>query len=170
MYNLEATPAEGTTYRLARLDRERTPDIRCANDSVCADDAEPFYTNSTQLPVNYSDDIFEVLDLQDELQSMYTGGTVQHIFLGEAVADPEAVKSFVRAICGKYRIPYFTLTPSFSVCPVHGYIRGEQPKCPRCGEETEVYSRVVGYLRPVKQWNDGKQAEFGLRSRYTIEK
>ncbi len=170
MYNLEATPAEGTTYRLARLDRERTPDIRCANDSVGARDAEPFYTNSTQLPVNYSDDIFEVLDLQDELQSMYTGGTVQHIFLGEAVADPEAVKSFVRAICGKYRIPYFTLTPSFSVCPVHGYIRGEQPKCPRCGEETEVYSRVVGYLRPVKQWNDGKQAEFGLRSRYTIEK
>jgi len=167
-YNLEATPAEGTTYRLARLDRQRFPGIRFANNPDAGQGAEPFYTNSTQLPVNYTDDIFRVLDLQDGLQTRYTGGTVLHVFLGEAVADPQAVKAFVRRVCEGYHLPYFTLSPSFSVCPTHGYLRGERDRCDVCGEETEVYSRVVGYLRPVKQWNDGKQAEFALRSRYSI--
>ncbi len=167
-YNLEATPAEGTTYRLARLDRQRYPEMRFANPAEVARGAEPFYTNSTQLPVNYSDDVFHVLDLQDELQAKYTGGTVLHVFLGESVADPGAVKSFVRRVCGQYRLPYFTLSPSFSICPSHGYLRGEHPRCGDCGSSTEVYSRVVGYLRPVNQWNDGKQAEFGLRSRFRV--
>jgi ribonucleoside-triphosphate reductase len=165
-YNLEATPAEGAAYRFAKLDRERYPDILSANEG--APDSKPFYTNSTQLPVNYTEDIFQVLDLQDDLQSKYTGGTVLHIFLGEAVADPQAVKAFVRRVCENYRLPYFTLTPTFSVCPSHGYLRGEQTRCPKCGEETEVYSRVVGYLRPVKQWNEGKQEEFALRNYYNI--
>ena len=135
---------------------------------LAAGNGTPYYTNSTQLPVGYSDDIFEVLDLQDGLQSLYTGGTVLHIFLGEAVADPEAVKHFVRKVCEGYHLPYFTLTPSFSICPTHGYLRGEQPECPFCGEATEVYSRVVGYLRPVNQWNEGKREEFGMRSLYTV--
>jgi ribonucleoside-triphosphate reductase len=163
LYNLEATPAEGTSYRLARLDRERFPHMRFANG------CDQCYTNSTQLPVNYARDIFQVLDLQDNLQARYTGGTVQHIFLGEAVADPMAVKAFVRKVCEGYRLPYFTITPSFSVCPEHGYLKGEHSVCPDCGAETEVYSRVVGYLRPVRQWNGGKQAEFAIRSRYRIE-
>ena len=169
LYNLEATPAEGTTYRMAKLDKERFPDIICANEAAVSEGSKPFYTNSTHLPVNYSDDIFQVLDLQDGLQSRYTGGTVLHVFLCEAVANPEAIKSFIRKVCEKYRLPYFTISPTFSVCPEHGYIVGEQPKCLRCGTETEIYSRVVGYLRPVKQWNEGKQAEFKLRSRYKIE-
>ena len=164
-YNLEATPAEGTSYRLAKLDRQLYPDIVAAGGR----DGEPFYSNSTQLPVNYSDDIFRVLDLQDELQARYTGGTVQHIFLGEAVSDARAVRQFVRAVCGHYRLPYFTLTPTFSVCPGHGYLRGERRSCPQCGGETEVYSRVVGYLSPVQQWNEGKQAEFGHRRTFLVE-
>ena len=166
-YNLEATPAEGAAYRFAKLDRERYPDIHSANDETA--DSKPFYTNSTQLPVNYTEDIFQMLDLQDELQAKYTGGTVLHVFLGEAASDPQAVKAFVRKVCENYRLPYFTLTPTFSVCPTHGYLRGEQHCCPECGEETEVYSRVVGYLRPVKQWNEGKQAEFALRNYYKID-
>lgn len=164
LYNLEATPAEGASYRLARLDRGRYPGIAAAN----AAGGEPFYSNSTQLPVNYTDDVFRALDLQDELQTRYTGGTVHHVFLGEAVSDPAAVARFVRTVCRTYRLPYFTLTPSFSICPAHGYLRGEMDKCPACGLETEVYSRVVGYLRPVKQWNAGKQAEFALRCRCRI--
>ena len=172
LYNLEATPAEGTAYRLARLDRQRFPDIRtAATDSLAKTSEktpEPFYSNSTQLPVHYSDDIFQVLDLQDPLQSRYTGGTVQHVFLGEAVPNPESVKRFVRKVCENYRLPYFTLSPTFSICPTHGYLRGEVPSCPECGRETEVYSRVVGYLRPVNQWNAGKQAEFAARSTYRI--
>ena len=168
MYNLEATPAEGTAYRLSKSDKERYPDILCANEKATADGSKPFYTNSSQLPVNYTDDIFEVLDLQDELQTRYTGGTVLHVFLGEAVADPEAVKTFVRKVCEQYHLPYFTITPTFSICPTHGYLRGEHSVCPTCGSETEIYSRVVGYLRPVNQWNDGKQAEFALRSHYSI--
>ncbi|MCP4709129.1 MAG: ribonucleoside triphosphate reductase [Planctomycetes bacterium] len=168
LYNLEATPAEGATYRLAKLDKQRYPDIIAANEPVIAQGAEPFYTNSTQLPVNYSNDIFEILDLQDELQTRYTGGTVQHIFLGEAVADPQAVKAFVRQVCQTYRLPYFTITPTFSICPEHGYLKGHQSTCPRCNAMTEVYSRVVGYLRPVNQWNQGKQAEFAQRSYYRI--
>ena len=168
LYNLEATPAEGTGYRLAQLDRQRFPAMRFANSRAVAKGAEPFYTNSTHLRVDYTDDIFVNLDLQDELQTKYTGGTVTHVFLGEAVPDPQAVKAFVRTVCQKYRLPYFTLTPSFSVCPSHGYFRGEQAECSTCGTKTEVYSRVVGYLRPVNQWNDGKQAEFALRTRYRI--
>jgi len=168
-YNLEATPAESTAYRLARLDQEKYPNCRCANTSAVAEGAEPFYTNSTQLPVNYSNDVFEVLDLQDELQTRYTGGTVQHVFLGEAVSDPEAVKRFVRTVCEKYRLPYFTLSPTFSICPQHGYLNGLQETCPQCGAATEVFSRVVGYLRPISQWNDGKQAEFSLRRTYSVE-
>lgn len=166
LYNLEATPAEGTSYRLARMDVKLYPEIQSARASA---DDEPFYTNSTQLPVNYSEDIFEVMDLQDELQSRYTGGTVQHIFLGEAVPDPNAVKQFVRAICTKYRLPYFTITPSFSICAEHGYLKGATPRCPHCQKDTEVYSRVVGYLRPVNQWNPGKQTEFAMRRTFHIE-
>jgi len=164
-YNLEATPAEGTGFRLASLDKKRFPQMQC---SVKTDAGIPIYSNSTQLPVNYSDDIFEVLDLQDNLQSKYTGGTVVHCFLGEAVPDPQAVKSFVRTVCGRYKLPYFTLTPSFSICGEHGYIKGEHNSCPDCGRETEVYSRVVGYLRPVKQWNEGKRDEFARRCRYQV--
>ena len=168
LYNLEATPAEGTTYRLAKKDKERFSDIICANEAAVSKGSKPFYTNSTHLPVNYSDDIFQVLDLQDCLQSRYTGGTVLHVFLGEAAVDPGAIKSFIRTVCEKYHLPYFTITPTFSICPEHGYIVGEHLKCDRCSVETEVYSRVVGYLRPVKQWNEGKQAEFKLRNKYKI--
>jgi ribonucleoside-triphosphate reductase len=170
LYNLEATPAEGTTYRLAKLDKEHFPDIICANEATVKSGGTPFYTNSSHLPVNYTDDIFKVLDLQDNLQSQYTGGTVLHIFLGEAVADPQAVKAFIRKVCKNYRLPYFTISPTFSVCPDHGYLNGEHHKCPTCDTETEVYARVVGYLRPVKQWNEGKQAEFKLRSNYKLGK
>ena len=159
-YNLEATPAEGTGYRLARLDSKRFPDLK----STLQDDEDtPLYTNSTQLPINYSDDVFEVLNLQDPLQEKYTGGTVLHVFLGEAIPDPEAVKQFVRTTCNNYRLPYFTISPSFSICPTHGYLTGEQLTCPHCGEETEIYSRIVGYMRPINQWNKGKRAEFGKR-------
>ncbi|MBN2455140.1 MAG: ribonucleoside triphosphate reductase [Sedimentisphaerales bacterium] len=168
LYNLEATPAEGTTYRLAKLDKQRYPDIICANEAAFSKGSKPFYTNSTHLPVNYTDDIFQVLELQDGLQSRYTGGTVLHVFLGEAVADPQAVKAFIRKVCENYHLPYVTMTPIFSECPEHGYITGEHDKCPSCGADTEVYSRVVGYLRPVKQWNEGKQAEFNLRSKYKV--
>ncbi len=164
-YNLEATPAEGTGYRLARLDQKRFPEMQC---NLKTESSIPLYSNSTQLPVDYSEDIFQVLDLQDPLQRKYTGGTVVHCFLGEAAPDTAAVKDFVRTVCENYELPYFTLTPSFSICTNHGYLNGEEPVCPECGEETEVYSRVVGYLRPVKQWNEGKRAEFPKRSRYQV--
>ncbi len=166
-YNLEATPAEGTGYRLAKLDKERYPSMKCCL-YTGSDDGVPLYTNSTQLPVNYSTNIAEVLILQDELQSRYTGGTVQHIYLGEANPNHEAVKQFVRMVCQNYHLPYFTLSPSFSVCQQHGYLAGEVFTCPHCESKTEVYSRVVGYLRPVEQWNDGKKAEFYQRSHYTV--
>jgi ribonucleoside-triphosphate reductase len=169
-YNLEATPAEGTSYRLARLDRARYPEILVANGEPAADGEEPYYTNSTQLPVDYTHDVFEALDRQDNLQAQYTGGTVMHVYLGESVADPEAVKAFVRKVCQDYRLPYFTLTPTFSICPIHGYLHGDRPTCGRCNSKTEVYSRIVGYLRPVDQWNDGKQAEFHRRNVYQIDK
>jgi len=165
LYNLEATPGEGTAYRLARIDQQRFPAIRVGNMEATG---TPFYTNSTQLPVNFSDDIIQVLDLQEPLQSRYTGGTVLHVFLGEAAPDPESVRRFVRMVCHNYSLPYFTITPSFSICPQHGYLRGEQEVCPDCGQSTEVYSRVVGYLRPVNQWNDGKRAEFTIRKRYSV--
>ena len=168
LYNLEATPAEGTAYRLARIDKQRYPRIICADEPAVARGGQPFYTNSTHLPVNYTDDVFEALDLQDPLQSRYTGGTVLHVFLGEAVPDPQAVKAFIRTVCRHYRLPYLTVSPTFSVCRDHGYLTGEHPTCPTCGVETEVYARVVGYLRPVKHWNAGKRAEFELRRSYQI--
>jgi ribonucleoside-triphosphate reductase (formate) len=167
-FNLEATPAEGTSFRLAMLDKRKFADIICSNDAEFKKGASPYYTNSTQLPVNYTDDLYETLQLQDQLQTKYTGGTVLHVFLGEQLSDIEAVKSLVRRISANYRLPYFTLTPTFSICPSHGYLRGEQVRCAHCNQETEIYSRVVGYLRPVKQWNDGKQAEYALRKTFRV--
>ena len=168
-YNLEATPAEGTSYRLAQIDKKKYPEILCANEKECCGElGEVFYTNSTQLPVNFTDDIFEALDLQDRIQSQYTGGTVFHTFAGEKIDDPRSVKAFTKRVCENYTLPYFTFTPTFSVCPSHGYIAGEQPACPTCETDCEVYSRVVGYLRPVKQWNRGKQAEFKMRRVFAV--
>ncbi|MBR9981398.1 MAG: ribonucleoside triphosphate reductase [Desulfatitalea sp.] len=168
IFNLEATPAEGTSYRLALLDKRHHAQIICSNEAEFRKGAAPYYTNSTQLPVNYTDDLYQTLQLQDKLQSKYTGGTVLHVFLGEQLGDIEAVKALVRKIAGNYHLPYFTLTPTFSICPSHGYLRGEQSRCAHCNQETEVYSRVVGYLRPVKQWNDGKQAEYALRKTFRV--
>lgn len=168
IFNLEATPAEGTSYRLALKDKEKYPKIICANEADFKNGKAPFYTNSSQLPVNYTDDIFEALSLQDELQTRYTGGTVFHLFLGEEITDPESTKTLVRKIAENFKLPYFTLSPTFSVCPSHGYIPGEHYTCPKCAEQTEVYSRVVGYLRPVQQWNDGKLTEFEKRKVFNI--
>jgi anaerobic ribonucleoside-triphosphate reductase len=163
-YNLEATPAEGTSFRLARIDSKRYPDIICANGNGHKKESRPvFYTNSTQLPVNFTDDIFEALDLQEDIQAKYTGGTVFHAYAGERVTNPNGVKLLVRKVCENYRLPYFTFSPTFSVCPTHGYLAGEQEACPKCKEPCEIYSRVVGYLRPVKQWNKGKQEEYRTR-------
>ncbi|MEW6665701.1 MAG: ribonucleoside triphosphate reductase [Thermodesulfobacteriota bacterium] len=170
LFNLEATPGEGTSYRLAMLDKKRFPEILCANEDEYRRGSAPYYTNSTQLPVDYTDDIFETLLLQDALQARYTGGTVLHLYLGEEVSDTEAVKGLIRKVVSRFHLPYFTLTPTFSVCPSHGYLRGRQDQCSRCGGETEVYSRVVGYLRPVKQWNEGKQAEFSRRKTFSLGK
>jgi len=167
-YNLEATPAEGTSYRLARIDKKKYPDIICANEDDYRKGVEPYYTNSTQLPVNFTDDVFEVLELQDKIQTKYTGGTVLHIFAGERINNTEVVKNLVKKICEKYSLPYFTFTPTFSICPEHGYLSGEHKQCPQCGKLCEVYSRVVGYLRPVSQWNDGKRAEFSQRRTFKI--
>ena len=169
IFNLEATPAEGTSYRLCMLDKKQFPDIQCANEAEYRKGAAPYYTNSTQLPVNYSDDIFESLMLQDSLQSKYSGGTVFHIFLGEQVSDIEVIKGLIKKTTSNFRLPYFTLTPTFSICPSHGYLDGRQEKCSSCKQDTEVYSRVVGYLRPVKQWNYGKQAEFGARKTFSLD-
>ncbi|WAM35775.1 ribonucleoside triphosphate reductase [Caldicellulosiruptor acetigenus] len=162
LYNLEATPAEGTSYRLARKDKQMFPDI------ITSGKDEPFYTNSTQLPVDYTDDIFTALDHQEELQIRYTGGTVLHGFVGEKIDDIEVCKEIVKKIAYNYRIPYYTITPTFSVCPDHGYVAGEHFSCPTCGKECEVYSRVVGYYRPVQCWNKGKQEEFKFRKEYKI--
>lgn len=167
-YNLEATPAEGTCYRLALMDQKLFDDAIFANGQG-KEVKTPFYTNSSHLPVNYTDDLFELLELQDELQTKYTGGTVIHFFLGERASDPQALKHMVRKICEQYRLPYFTFTPSFSVCSNHGYLSGEQHFCPKCNEPAEVYSRVVGYLRSVSQWNEGKRAEFDMREHYSVE-
>jgi len=168
IFNLEATPAEGTSYRLAMLDKKLSNEILCANEDEYRKGAAPFYTNSTQLPVNYTDDIFETLTLQDELQAKYTGGTVLHIYLGEQVEDTSTIKSLIWKVVTNFRLPYFTLTPTFSICPSHGYLKGKQEICPTCEERTEVYSRVVGYLRPIRQWNDGKQAEFSVRRTFKV--
>ncbi len=166
-YNLEATPAEGTSFRLALLDREKYKDAFFANGKG-EEVKVPFYTNSTHLPVNHTEDLFEVLDLQDELQTKYTGGTVLHLYLGERIEDPSSVKDLIRKICENYKLPYFTISPTFSVCPDHGYIPGEVAECDSCGTACEVYSRVCGYLRPVKQWNEGKKAEFDMRTNYKL--
>ena len=167
-YNLEATPAEGTSYRLARIDKKFFDGIKCANEKDYKNGAKPFYTNSTQLPVNYTDDIFELLDNQDDLQTKYTGGTVVHIFAGERVYDTNVVKNLVKKVCENYKLPYFTFSPTFSVCPTHGYVAGEHFKCPDCGEDCEVFSRVVGYISPVNQWNEGKTEEFKLRKTFDV--
>ncbi len=164
-YNLEATPAEGTSFSLARIDKEKYPGIISAAQSS---DNASFYTNSTQLPVNFTEDLFEALDLQDGIQQKYTGGTVFHIYAGERISDYSTVKSLARKIAENYHLPYFTFTPTFSVCPDHGYLAGEHNVCPRCNRECEVYSRVVGYLRPVKQWNKGKKEEFNNRKMFKI--
>ena len=144
------------------------PAILCANETEVGEGAAPYYTNSTQLPVNYTDDIFEMLTLQDNLQTKYTGGTVLHIFLGEQVSDMETIKGLIKKVTNNFQLPYFTLSPTFSICPSHGYLNGKQEKCPICNEKTEVYARVVGYLRPVSQWNNGKQAEFNMRKTFKI--
>lgn len=164
LYNLEATPAESTTYRLAKHDREDFSDIICAT----MDDDQPYYTNSSHLPVNYSEDIFDALDVQDELQTLYTSGTVFHAFLGEKMPNWEATATLVRKIAENYRLPYYTISPTYSVCKNHGYIKGEVYACPNCDEETEVYSRITGYYRPVKNWNKGKSQEFKERKVYDI--
>lgn len=157
IYNLEATPAEGTSYRFAKTDKEKYPDI------ITSGQDEPYYTNSSMLPVNYTDDVFEVLEHQDSLQTKYTGGTVVHCFIGESIEDTETCKALVKKIAYNYKLPYYTISPTFSVCADHGYIRGEVYKCPKCSKDTEVYSRIVGYLRPVNYWNKGKKEEFKQR-------
>jgi len=168
LYNLEATPAEGTSYRFAMLDRDAYPNIITAGTDGPV--GEPYYTNSSQLPVNATDDLFQALDWQDELQTRYTGGTVVHVFLGERVNSIEATKSLVRRVAASYELPYFTLTPTFSVCPTHGYLAGEHFECPKCAnhQPCEVYSRVVGYLRPVSQWNKGKRSEYAERTMFSV--
>jgi anaerobic ribonucleoside-triphosphate reductase len=167
IYNLEATPAEGTSYRLARIDKKRYRDIIFANQKqINANHAEPFYTNSSQLPVDFSGDLFDALEHQETLQSLYTGGTVFHIFLGERLQSWKSAAELIKKVAWNSKLPYFTLTPTFSICPTHGYTNGEHKLCPVCGAPSEVYSRVVGYLRPVDQWNDGKQAEFDIRKTF----
>ncbi|ERP39209.1 ribonucleoside triphosphate reductase [Chitinivibrio alkaliphilus] len=161
LYNLEATPGEGTSYRLAKADAERFSDMHISGDD------KPYYTNSTQLPVGATDNIFEALDMQDDLQIKYTGGTVFHGFLGEEIRDTATVRALIKKITSQYRLPYFTISPTYSVCDSHGYISGEEFSCPRCGEETEVYSRIVGYYRPLKNWNHGKKSEYDDRRTYS---
>jgi len=167
IYNLEQTPAESTAYRLAQIDREKYPEIITAGTKKV-----PYYTNSSQLPVGYTDDAFEAFKLQDELQCRYTGGSVLHVFLGERVSDIQTVKNLVKRIFEKFHLPYITITPTFSICPVHGYVSGEHFYCPRCTikQPCEVYSRIVGYLRPVNQYNIGKQQEFKERKEFKIRK
>ena len=164
LYNLEATPAESTTYRLAKHDVAQFPDIITAAEK----NGTPYYTNSSHLPVGYTDDVFEALDIQDELQTLYTSGTVFHTFLGEKLPDWKAAAALVRKIAENYRLPYYTISPTYSICRDHGYLSGEQYKCPYCGRETEVYSRITGYYRPVKNWNDGKTQEFKERKVYDL--
>ncbi|HHE76709.1 MAG TPA: ribonucleoside triphosphate reductase, partial [Candidatus Parcubacteria bacterium] len=165
IYNLEQTPAESTSYRLALKDKERYPDIITAGA-----DSSPYYTNSSQLPVGYTNDAFEALKLQDDLQCKYTGGSVLHVFLGERLNDIETTKALVKKIFENFKLPYITITPTFSICPVHGYLPGEHFYCPKCAvkQSCEVYSRVVGYLRPVSQWNNGKQEEYKERKEFEV--
>ena len=164
LYNLEATPAESTTYRLAKHDVAQFPDIITASEQG----KTPYYTNSSHLPVGYTDDIFSALDIQDELQTLYTSGTVFHAFLGEKLPDWKAAANLVRTIAENYKLPYYTMSPTYSICKHHGYLTGEQYVCPECGEKTEVYSRITGYYRPVQNWNEGKAEEFKERKLYVI--
>jgi ribonucleoside-triphosphate reductase len=163
IYNIEATPAEGASYRLAQLDKKNYDGI------VTAGEEEPYYTNSTHLPVNYTDDLYEALKHQEDLQALYNGGTVFHVFLGEHIPDAEACKLLVRRVAEYTKIPYYTITPTFSICPDHGYLPGEHFTCPKCGKPAEVYSRVVGYYRPVQNWHRGKQEEYRQRRSYAID-
>jgi ribonucleoside-triphosphate reductase (formate) len=163
LYNLEATPAEGTSYRMAKIDRKKFSRMTIPGGE------NPYYTNSTQLPVVATDDMFEALDMQDPIQRLYTGGTVFHAYIGEAIDDVETCKKLVQKIAKNYSLPYFTISPVFSVCQRHGYLRGEQFACPSCGEEAEVYSRIVGYYRPVQNWNNGKKSEYHDRKIYTLD-
>lgn len=166
LYNLEATPAESTTYRLAKHDKKRWPAIKTAGKQGDT----PYYTNSSHLPVDYTTDIFDALDVQDELQTLYTSGTVFHAFLGEKLPDWKAAAALVRKIAENYKLPYYTLSPTYSICKEHGYLAGEVKECPHCGAKTEVYSRITGYYRPVQNWNDGKLQEYANRTEYNIEK
>jgi len=163
LFNLEATPAESAAYRLAKSDKEKYPLIITSGDKV------PYYTNSSHLPVDYTEDIFSALELQEPLQGKYTGGTVFHTFLGESIGDWEVTRDLVKRIAFNFKIPYYTISPTYSVCKIHGYLKGEHFKCPECGEECEVYSRITGYYRPVKAWNRGKREEFKNRVEYSIE-
>ncbi len=164
LYNLEATPAESTAFRLAKHDLKHYPDIITAGE----EGGTAYYTNSSHLPVGYTEDIFTALDLQDELHTLYTSGTVFHAFLGEKLPDWKSAANLVRKIAENYSLPYYTLSPTYSVCKNHGYIAGEQFTCPDCGEKTEVYSRITGYYRPVQNWNDGKSQEYKERKVYNI--
>ena len=163
LYNLEATPAESTTYRLAKHDKQKYPDIITAG---CSEDNTPYYTNSSHLPVSYTADVFDALDIQDELQTLYTSGTVFHAFLGEKLPDWRAAAKLVRTIAENYKLPYYTMSPTYSICKEHGYLTGEHFECPVCGESAEVYSRITGYYRPVQNWNDGKAQEYRDRKLY----
>ncbi|MDO4198288.1 MAG: ribonucleoside triphosphate reductase [Erysipelotrichaceae bacterium] len=165
LYNLEATPAESTAYRLAKKDKERYPDIITASENGHT----PYYTNSSHLPVGYTEDIFSALDVQDQLQTLYTSGTVFHAFLGEKLPDWKAAANLVKKISDNYKLPYYTMSPTYSICPEHGYITGEAYTCPKCGKRTEVWSRITGYYRPVQNWNDGKVQEFKQRKEYNIK-
>ena len=166
LYNLEATPAESTTYRLAKHDRKRWPGIKTAG----KEGDTPYYTNSSHLPVDYTVDIFDALDIQDEMQTLYTSGTVFHAFLGEKLPDWKAAANLVPTIAENYKLPYYTMSPTYSICPEHGYLTGEQKVCPKCGRVTEVWSRITGYYRPVQNWNDGKVQEFQNRTEYDVSK
>jgi ribonucleoside-triphosphate reductase len=163
LYNLEATPAEGTTYRFAKEDKKRFPEIIQQGTPTA-----PYYTNSTHLPVGYTEDPLAALDHQDKLQTKYTGGTVLHLFLGEKVRDWKTCRDFVKKVASRYHLPYFTITPTFSVCPVHGYLAGEHHQCSVCNTDCEVWSRIVGYFRPVKEWNKGKKSEYTERVEYRV--
>ncbi len=165
LYNLEATPAESTSFRLAKHDKKRYPEIITASDN----DNTPYYTNSSHLPVGFTEDIFSALDIQDELQTLYTSGTVFHAFLGQKLPDWKSAANLIRKIAENYRLPYYTMSPTYSVCADHGYIAGEVYECPTCGNKTEVYSRITGYYRPIQNWNDGKRKEFEDRKVYNIE-
>ena len=166
LYNLEATPAESTSYRLAKHDRKNWPGIKTAGNQGDT----PYYTNSSHLPVGYTYDIFDALDIQDELQTLYTSGTVFHAFLGEKLPDWKAAAELVRTIAENYKLPYYTLSPTYSICKDHGYIAGEVAQCPHCGNPTEIYSRITGYYRPVQNWNDGKLQEYANRTVYDISR